>query len=206
MKKITLTFCLILAMTLAVASCGSDDSNSESSNTTTKKSSSKSGDAKTEKKSAIPNPCEIVEFSDIQAVMAQPQSSERGEKGKYFDGGSTQYCSWEAADSPFSSIEIRVGKNGESGNDIATSKAIAKDGFEIDLGDEAWVDPKLQVINFVVGDAFFAVQAVANTKDFSSESNIPEELKIEGSSIAGSSIQSNLIAEYLISKKIVAAL
>ena len=204
MKKNIFKILLIALLSLILlASCSSDpkdnDSKKESTDDTehTETSSAK-------KVADIPNPCEVVDFADIQAVMNQTMTSDNGEKGKYFDDGETLHCSWEGKDEPFSTIEIRLGKNGVGSNSFVAAQAVNPENqFDLEgLGDKAIVHKNTAVIYFSHNDIFYAVQAVQNEKDFSADTSIPEKLKIEGSSISGT-IASNLSAEYLIAKKII---
>lgn len=204
MKKNIFKILLIALVSLILlASCSSDskdkDNKKESTDDTeqTETSSAK-------KDTDIPNPCEVVDFADIQAVMNQTLSSENGEKGNYFDDGETQHCSWEAEDSPYSSFEIRLGEAGVGSNNFdAVQASDPANQIDLeDLGDKALVQKNLSVLYFSHNGVFYAVQAVQNEKDFSADTSIPEKLKIEGSSISGT-IASNLSAEYLIAKKII---
>ncbi|MFN8015695.1 MAG: hypothetical protein U0R17_03690 [Acidimicrobiia bacterium] len=199
MKKISILLAAILVtITSVLSACSSDKKENKPTET------SKTNNSTSSKKISLPDPCTVVDFADIQAVMQLSITSERGEQGKFYDGGSTKYCSWEAKESPYSSVEIRLGKNGNGSNNLETAKDVAgPEGFAFELGDKAVVDTKRNVISFVYKDVYYDVQVVQNEKDFSTFSKIPPELKISGSSIAGSSIQSNLIAEYLIATKII---
>lgn len=204
MQKNFLKMLMVALISLLLfASCSSDSKDKDSKKESTKETK-QTETSSAKKANDVPNPCEVVDFADIQAVMNQTLSSDNGEKGKFFDDGETQHCSWEAEDSPYSSIEIRLGEDGVGSNNFdAVQASDPTNQLDLEgLGDKALVLKNLSVLYFSHNGVFYAVQAVQNEKDFSADTSIPQELKIEGSTISGNTA-SNLAAEYLIAKKII---
>ena len=99
--KITKTLILLFAFSLLLSACGSSSKSKAEKIVSNLKAANKYT-----KSTNVPNPCDILKFSDIQAVMDQPMTSDNGEKGFYSDDLYNKKCSWRSNDLPFSSFEI----------------------------------------------------------------------------------------------------
>lgn len=167
MKKIFITLSIFLSFILIFTSCSDN-----------KKSASENKETKAIEVKDLPNPCELVSTKDIQETLnIKVITSNNGDP---IVNPLSKACSWiPAGEDPYS-VNVTIEVEDQGSNEIDSSLSMTldpKDTYQAKYkGAEIYTAPKLKSTLLTKDNIIYSVRVSGNDKDFTSDSNVPQEL------------------------------